>query len=241
MIMKSNLFMIQSLLSGIFPDMAIDGIYGKQTEYALTKCPAEMWPFVELYHPSAMDRKENDEDFKMKLNPSTEFTEILRDISLAAKEQKVPLAWMFGFAMIESNFNPRATNGQSRGLFQMQPAAWKDASKYISLPSYDEHWMDPLANARAAAAYLNIAKRSLKRKGISTTDPRYLYMAHQQGVSGFAELLQAYNSGVEPVDPITKDRSLLGNKPPGYKRTTSRGVFLANWFEYLKRYWPSAG
>jgi hypothetical protein len=239
MVMKSCLFMMQSLLSNVYPDLAVDGIYGKQTEYALTKCPSDFWPFIELYGPALLpDRVNKDEDLKMKVNNSSEFNEVVRAIAIAAQEQRVPLTWLLGFALIESGFNPNATNGQSRGLFQMQPSAWLDASKMVPLPPYDEYWMDPLSNARAAAAYLKISAQSLAKRGIKTVDPRHLYMAHQQGVSGFIELFQAFNSGVEPVNPITKDRSLLGNKPPGYKRTTLRGVFYSNWMEHLQKYFP---
>jgi hypothetical protein len=201
----------------------------------------ELLLFTELYNPRQQQEEiPLTEDYEMKQQSSDDFIDVLQAISKAAQEVRVPLLWLLGFAKIESNYDPHATNGGSRGLFQMQEAAWRDAGKIISLPDYESNWMDPFSNARAAAAYLKISINSLRKRGVDTIDPRHLYLAHQQGVSGFIELFQAYNSGVEPVKSVIRDTALLGNKPSGFKRTTNRGDFYRNWMTYLIKFFPGS-
>jgi hypothetical protein len=233
--------MVQSLLSKVFPSVVIDGLHGRQTEYALRHAPASLALFVELYNP----RKYQDEvllpeDYNMKRVSEVDIIDILQAIAKAAQETRVPLLWLLGFAKIESNYDPHATNGGSRGLFQMQEPAWRDAGKIIPLPDYESNWMDPLSNARAAAAYLKISMNSLRNRGVDTVDPRHLYLAHQQGVSGFIELFRAHNSGVEPEKSVIRDTALMGNKPPGFKRTANRAQFYRNWMTYLVEFFPGS-
>jgi len=153
----------------------------------------------------------------------------------AAEEAGLPYELLRGFVSIESNFDPNARNGSSRGLGQMQPAAWTDAQKINpSIPSYDMVF-DPLQNARATAAYMKANIRALSRMGIERPTAAQLYMAHQQGAAGFAELYAASRGQKPKTNYVTAERMLKNPPQDGKGKTTDKALFYARWIEVANR------
>jgi soluble lytic murein transglycosylase-like protein len=154
----------------------------------------------------------------------------------ASQTTGISLAWLVAFARIESNFNPRATNGSSRGLFQMQEAAWTEAAEVVSLPQYTAGWMDPVANALAAAAYIRLNLRQLSHYGLNAeVEPRWIYLAHQQGAAGLNELVRL-SRGENVSTHFVTDKKMRRNVAPGSKATTDRVEFYRNWMLHLANY-----
>lgn len=157
----------------------------------------------------------------------------------ASRELKIPVEWLVSFARIESNFNPLATNGSSRGLFQIQKPAWMDARVFVNLPDYEDNWQDPYWNALAACAYIRQNLIWLSKKGHdATANPRWIYLAHQQGAGGLSELINL-NSGLafEDLEYVTAEK-MLRNPAPGFGITTDRIKFYNNWMKHLEKYFP---
>lgn len=151
-------------------------------------------------------------------------------IEQAAAHSGVELKALRGFAKIESNFNPTAVNGSSRGLMQMQPGAWSDAAKTDpAVKGYDQVF-DPLQNALAGAAYYKLNLRAIARIPGFTgpIEPAMVYMAHQQGAGGFAELWNAAH-GRKTTNYVTA-KSMTGNPPQDGKGvTTNKADFYNRW------------
>lgn len=77
-----------------------------------------------------------------------------------------------------------AQNGSSRGLMQMQPAAWSDARKeWPSLPDYSKVF-DAYSNILAGVVYAKINARAIVKNGYPVTG-KNLYLAHNQGAGFF--------------------------------------------------------
>ena len=110
-------------------------------------------------------------------------------IEQAAKAKGLDPAFMKTMAMIESGGNPKAYNPSSAsGVYQFITSTGK---KY-GLNKGNK--FDPVANIDAGMRFTldNIA--ALKKRGIDPT-PANLYLAHQQGAAGLAELLNATKGG----------------------------------------------
>lgn len=149
-----------------------------------------------------------------------------------AEEFAIDPSVLLKFARIESYFDPDARNGASRGLFQFQEAAWEDVSKEIYLPAYPEAVFNPYWNTKACAQYLKINARRLAASGMDVeTEPRWYYMAHQQGVSGLIELYRA-SKGLSINGIVTVD-AMLRNPPPGGTRPRDRALFYQQWMKHL--------
>jgi len=162
-------------------------------------------------------------------------------IELAAKEAGIDSGVLRGFVAIESNFNPDARNGSSRGLGQVQPAAWSDVQKRIELPAYDSMVngkmavFDPLLNARATATYLRINRERLMRLGVANPSLAQLYLAHQQGAGGFAELFTVATGGKPKTNYVTTERMIQNPPQDGKGATTDKGEFYRRWIAAADR------
>lgn len=132
---------------------------------------------------------------------------------------------LVGFAQLEpakkvvngtTYFNVRSQNGSSRGLFQLQPAAWADARKRVDLPAYSDGVFDPYQNTRAMVAYvdylINAPKVGFKAKGWPITGDT-LYAAYNQGLGGLARAVRGGgmegNQSRAAKDKVAKAASLL--------------------------------
>jgi hypothetical protein len=77
---------------------------------------------------------------------------------LGTKHNLDPLL-LFSIACAESSLDPKATNGQARGLMQLTPLAWRDATTR----SFDDAW-DWHANMEVSAEYLGQIRTELQRR-----------------------------------------------------------------------------
>lgn len=84
------------------------------------------------------------------------------------------------------HYDSLSKNGSSRGLMQMQPAAWADArKKFPGIGDYSNVF-DPWRNIYAGVAYsvMNIALLEKARVPVSSDT---LYLAHNQGAGFFTK------------------------------------------------------
>lgn len=83
-----------------------------------------------------------------------------------------------------THYNVNASNGGSRGLMQMQRAAWADSKRrYPALAGYDKVF-DPYQNILAGVVYASINIQGLRRRKFPVTG-KNLYLAHNQGIGFF--------------------------------------------------------
>jgi hypothetical protein len=153
-----------------------------------------------------------------------------------SQETDVSVDWLVSFARIESHFRPHIERGSSKGLFQFQLAAWEDSRKIVSeLGDFDDNWSDPYLNSLAMATYLKINVKRLEGLGLDArNEPRWLYMAHQQGADGLMELINA-DKGIITTKYVSSER-MIENAPYGYGVTTNKGQFYRNWMSYLRNF-----
>lgn len=134
---------------------------------------------------------------------------------------------------IESRGRSNAENGSSRGLMQMQPAAWVDSSRIVRLPPYHQGVWDPHLNVLAGAAYAKLNRNYLQRKGVANPeDPAKLYLAHQQGLGGFMELWQLAN-GIRPRTNYVTEEKMRRNPPQDRRGVTlDKKEFATRWLAH---------
>jgi hypothetical protein len=163
--------------------------------------------------------------------------EVALAMVLAANEFQIPVLWMVAFGLVESDFEAHAGASTSyKGLYQFHKTTWNDVRQYITLPPYDIGWMDPLQNARAAAMYMRMSIVGLKRRGYNAHhEPRWVYMAHQQGVNGLSNLLDFIEGKSD--DSGLSDKKMICNKAPYTKETTDPEQWYNNWMNYLSMYY----
>lgn len=219
--------------------LQVDGIIGPITQLAYENAPFEcLVIFEEMGIPLSLIRyleEENIMSSQGKKVSRRDAARIAKAFYRVSRDMDVPTNWLMSFARIESSFDMNATNGSSRGLFQFQPAAWQDASKHVALRDYDRYWNDPYENAKAAAAYMKINISQLAKRGLDArSEPRWLYLAHQQGVGGLTEMISLSRGGRD--NGIITREKMRRNKPPGYDPTTSPVKFYHNWMSYLSKY-----
>jgi hypothetical protein len=148
----------------------------------------------------------------------------------ASNQTGVSLPLLKGFMQIESRGRSNATNGSSRGLFQIQPPAWKDASKVVKLGDYNTSWYDPYQNALAGAAYLLNNQRVLRSLGYrGEISPAVLYLAHQQGAGGFMELYKVATGQPVRTNYVTIEKMEKNPPQDGRGVTTNKAEFYQRW------------
>jgi len=167
---------------------------------------------------------------------ATDMQKIEAAITKAADTTGVPRAWLSGFAKIESGFNPNAVNGSSRGLMQVQPAAWADVQKVDpSVGSYS-NVLDPEKNALVGARYMALNQDRLRKMGYTEPiTPAVLYLAHQQGAAGFVELWKSA-IGLPTLTRFVTAQKMQSNPPQdGRGSTTNKGEFYRRWLAVAER------
>lgn len=162
-------------------------------------------------------------------------------IAHAAVVSGVPASTLAVMASIESGGNPSAVNGSSRGLFQMQPASWAEASEWllkkgINIGSWADRVLDAESNAMAAAAYFQLNSSRLRSLGFTDpVTPAVLYVAHQQGAAGFMELWKTSKGMPVHTHWVTPEK-MSGNKPQdGGPPTTDKKEFFTRWMAVAQR------
>jgi soluble lytic murein transglycosylase-like protein len=79
---------------------------------------------------------------------------------LAARYRLDPL-FIYALVAAESNFDPRAQNGEARGLMQIKPIAWKQ----VSFMPYEPNVWDWRTNLTKGVDYLAYTRSYLRKKG----------------------------------------------------------------------------
>lgn len=231
----------QMLMKSFDQKLLADGVWGDYTQGVYKRVPAESRRYIDMALSSAGVTADalTEARHAQKREAQSVIANArgIRDaIHAASLESGLPFDLLSGVAWIESKFNPKAANGKSRGLMQMQPAAWADAMvQQPNLPSY-ESVFDATANARAGAAYLRVLIRRLKTLGLEgQPSPAQLYLAHQQGAHGFMELHRAAQ-GLPSLKSYVTPEAMKRNPPQdGQGATTDKGSFYRRWLAVADR------
>lgn len=229
----------QLILQKADPSLQPDGKWGKFTQSVYDGAPAEIRAAVKdavavvTKGGSPEDLRATREDQRQTMTSLAKVAEPLssdkwiaaeaanRMVAQAASEQGIlELAdELIGFLSYEpekrnngTEYNVRSQNGISRGLMQMQPAAWAEARVLEpAIGGYENVW-DPLSNIRAGVAYSRI---NIKRMGTAVpVNAETLYLAHNQGAGFFTRGIRT------AVDKQSKPAQKLIEKwyrPGGWK------------------------
>ena len=101
--------------------------------------------------------------------------EVWAAIQPLAARYHIDPAFIFDLVAAESNFNPRARNGDARGLLQIKPAAWRT----VSLFPYEPTVWSWRANLAAGIEYLAYLRSYLhKQRGVTFSYPLLLASFH---------------------------------------------------------------
>jgi soluble lytic murein transglycosylase-like protein len=228
--------MAQAVMSQLNPKVKVDGKWGPVSQSAYSSIEETskniVRSAVKLVAPAF-----SPDEFQVayKPLPVNRPTAAMFDmIKQVAKEFDLMPAELTAFVSIESSFNAKAVNGSYKGLMQMGPAAWQRADAFVKKQNMSpigdySKWADPLENLRAGAAYMRDNQIEAKRLGYSGPwDAAAMYLAHQQGPSGFAQLTKAAASS----SPVAGERirAMEKNPPPDGSGVTVRPIdFLSRW------------
>lgn len=234
----------QILIAGSSPNggspLRADGKWGKFTQASYESLSTAARGSVDAVLASLGTSANELRNFRLAEAVSSSMidrTDIVSVIKSAAAKAGVDGDMMVGFAKIESQLNPRAANGQSRGLMQVQPRTWEYIAKFEpSLGSYENVW-DPYLNALAGAVYAKMNIRAIRGyKGWESApiNAAHLYMAHQQGVAGFMELWNA-SQGRVTTSYVTMEK--MEKNPPQDRKgvTYNKALFYERWMAVLMR------
>ena len=109
--------------------------------------------------------------------PSTSSTptraEIWETIQERAERYRIDPRFVYALVAAESNFDPRAHNGEARGLLQLKPAAWSA----VSNKPYDPHVWEWRMNLEVGIDYLAYS-RSFVHRHTEFTYPKLLAAFH---------------------------------------------------------------
>ena len=106
--------------------------------------------------------------------------QIWQAIQPRAERYRIDPAFVYALVAAESNFDPRARNGDARGLLQIKPRAWKTVS---ALPYEPTVW-DWRANLEIGIDYLTYTRSYL----------------HQKNKFSYPLLLAAFHYGIDYVE-----------------------------------------
>lgn len=126
------------------------------------------------------------------------------------------------FARIESSGRKNAVKGGSIGLYQFEHKTAKDLMPGVT----KKQLFDPAIQEELLDRYI---KRNAKQLG--TTDPYELYMAHQQGVRGYRELLKIRDVRIKDIRDPARKRKVMANRLPLTRadKNATVGDFLDEW------------
>lgn len=230
--------MAQAIISQSNPGVKVDGAWGPRSQKAFSLLAPELQNLVS-FGVDVVAPGTKIEDLAQKDNtrmgmPSPELKKIIED---AATEFGLVPDELLAFVSIESSFNPNAVSasGTYKGLAQMGQPAWDVASlevRDMGLPTigrFSENWSDPRQNVRAAAAYARSNERVVRKEGYTGPWTAWaMYLAHQQGPAGFADVYQAAASGAKLSG--TRLRAILNNPPQdGLGATADPSKFISRW------------
>ena len=109
------------------------------------------------------------------LAPPPTRAEIWAEIQPLAARYRLEPAFVYALVIAESNGDPRAQNGEARGLMQLKPGAWRA----VSPAPYEPAVWDWRANLAAGVDYLAYSRNYLHRqRGVTFTYPLLLAAFH---------------------------------------------------------------
>jgi hypothetical protein len=250
----------QQVLQRSSPTLIVDGRWGSYTHAAYERAPGEDQVEVdailtthgytaeELIRANRAAKAARDEAYlavkqqareaRAQQSPNAgDRAAVTAAIQAAAKQTGIPESWLTTLVRLESGFNPRAINGSSRGLMQIQPAAWKDVQQIDpSVGDYNSNVWDPAKNALVGARYLMLNRDRLRRYGFAgePTLPE-LYLAHQQGAAGFMELWKISRGVPVRTNHVTEEK--MRRNPPQDRQgvTTDKADFYRRWLAVAER------
>lgn len=101
--------------------------------------------------------------------------EIWAAIQPQAARYRIDPAFIYALVAAESGFDPRARNGEARGLLQLKPAAWAR----VSTAPYEPTVWAWRANLEAGIDYLAYTRNALQqRSGVQFSDALLLAAFH---------------------------------------------------------------
>jgi soluble lytic murein transglycosylase-like protein len=124
--------------------------------------------------------------------------EIWAEIQPMAREEGIDPGFVFAIVKLESDFNPRARNGEAHGLMQIKPRTWKLAT---DVP-FDPGAWDPRENLRVGIAGLASIKRRLEARGVFSY--RLMWAAFHYGFDYVEERGFDMSRIPRPSDPISR-------------------------------------
>lgn len=107
-------------------------------------------------------------------------TEIWAFIESRAAHYRLEPAFVYALVAAESNFDPRARNGEACGLLQIKPVAWRE----VSTAPFEPGVWDWRTNLEVGIDYLAFTRAYL----------------HRKNVFSYPLLLAAFHYGIEQVE-----------------------------------------
>lgn len=214
---RSAAMAAQGVLAASNRSLAIDGKWGHYTQLAFERADASVRSRVdavlgalgtsvgELTAVRANQRVVEDSIVSLEGKewiPETEAKAYVRRVAtqLGIAEYSPALEQFIDFEAVSKTisglkfYKVTSQNGSSKGLFQMQPAAWKDAQKVKNdLPGYDRGVFVAEHNIAAGVAYAKRSVDALVRKGKPVTGEN-LYLAHNQGLGHFDGIVTGFDA-----------------------------------------------
>lgn len=216
-------------------NVAVDGKYGPKTYKAYQGMNADVRSAIE----GLMAVLPQDYATAQSSNANADRS-LVYDLRVIADVYDLNPDEFVAFARIESDLDPLAVNGEFRGLFQISEEVWNDMSPLVRsktgrvVKGYMQGgWQDPMDNAYIAAQYMLENEKSSRAYGYrGPWDATAMYMAHQQGAKGFAEIWMAAQTG--SVLTGSRLRNVLNNPPQDNLGATSNPrEFVARWSDVI--------
>lgn len=124
-------------------------------------------------------------------DPATRET-VWAALQAPAARYRIDPAFIYALVAAESNFDPRARNGEARGLLQLKSAAWREVSR----EPYEPAVWDWRRNLATGVDYLAWCRSYL----------------HKKGKFSYPLLLAAFHYGIDQVEQRDFDPGRIG--PP---------------------------
>jgi soluble lytic murein transglycosylase-like protein len=225
---------VQRLLRESSPSLVPDGKWGNFTQQAYESAPAQLRTAIDrllaklgltasqlaLYRTT----EKAEASAQLAVYSALAGTEsLIRMVAATAREAGVDVALALRIAAMESAYNPRAKNGSSTGLFQIQPTkAGVDANQLLALSGKRQvsDWTNPAENARGAMAYLLWIARAMggvNVSAVSLAQGAEIYGRWNLGIAGLKTVL----SGTATTSYLNQARALQKYGPAGYLRAAS--------------------
>lgn len=223
-------FRMNAVLSDRIEQPAFGGDLWERTSAALARAAGVFGEKAKVEQAKAQDARDLQESLQSSTGttsisggamPELGAGDLSTAIDTAAQKYGQDAATLRGIAQIESGGNVKAYNGDSRaaGAFQFVPGT----ARAYGL----ENPYDPAQAADAAARLLRDNRAHLAKTLGRDPTPGELYLAHQQGAGGAADLLRNPDRLASSVVPL---KNILGN---GGRADMTAGEFARLWTDRM--------